>query len=233
MPVKKTSTAADELVNYVAKELRKLADARKAKEMAAYMKTTMPFYGVQKPDRVPILREIKKTFKPTDLDTYTESVLALWNQPQREEKYFAINYAGFFKDFINIDSLPLYEQLIREGAWWDFVDAVSSDLVGAAYLKQRKQIKPIMNKWSGDKDLWIRRSALLCQLKHKSETDSEQLFKFCLQMGHEKEFFIQKGMGWALREYAKTDPRAVKRFLKDNRDGLSALTYREGSKHIQ
>lgn len=228
----KSKTTNSELSDYVAKELRALADAKKAVEMAAYMKTKMPFYGVQKPDRVPILREIKKQFKPADQRAYTDSVLSLWTQPHREEKYFAINYAASFPQFITLDSLPLFEQLIREGAWWDFVDAISSDLVGEAYHKQRKQIKPIMNDWSKDDDMWMRRASLLCHLRHKSDTDEQQLFAFCLRLGHEKEFFIQKGMGWALREYSKTSPAAVKKFLKENKDRLSALTYREGMKHL-
>lgn len=217
---------------HVSTALDRLRDPEKAVAMAAYMKTDMAFYGVQKPERTPILREIKKTFKPTCLDEYNEAVLALWGQVHREEKYFAINYAACFPQFVVNSSIPLYEKLIREGAWWDFVDAISAELVGVVYLNERKLVKPTINKWSNDKDKWIRRSSLICQLQHKEETDHEQLFSFCLNMSAEKEFFIQKAIGWALREYSKTNPKAVKNFLSQNKKVLSALSYREGAKHL-
>jgi 3-methyladenine DNA glycosylase AlkD len=220
-----------ELTAHVSSALEELRDERKAVEMAAYMKTDMPFYGVQKPDRVPIIREIKKAFRPASSDEYHEGVLALWQRPYREEKYFAINYASCFPEFIVRDSFPLYERLIREGAWWDLVDGVSGELVGPAYRKD-KSIRSIINKWSKDKDKWIRRTSLICQLGHKDETDHEQLFELCLKMAPEKEFFIQKAIGWALREYSKTDPRAVKSFLKKNKDLLAPLSYREGAKQL-
>lgn len=225
-------TIATELVAHVAAALHSVSDPSKAVEMAAYMRTEMPFYGVQKPDRVPIIREIKKKFKPSDSNEYSAAVLSLWARPHREEKYCAINYAACFPEFIVSDSMPLYERLIREGAWWDLVDGISGELVSEAYFKERKKIKPIINKWSRDKDKWIRRSTIICQLQHKEETDHEQLFDLCLKMAHEKEFFIQKAIGWALREYSKTDPSAVKKFLSTNKTLLAPLSYREGAKHL-
>ncbi len=222
----------DRLLAFVCGELKKAADHKKAIEMAAYMKTDMPFYGVQKPDRMPILREMKRSFKPASSKEYTEAVLALWNDSHRETKYCAINFAESFPDFVCADSIPLYERLIREGAWWDFVDAISANLVGEAYLKERRKMKALINKWSKDKDMWIRRASLLCHLHHKKDTDQEQLFSVCLKLAPEREFFIQKGMGWALREYSKSDPKAVKDFLKANKEVLSPLTYREAAKHI-
>jgi len=230
MPRKQKSKLGMELAAQVASALERLRDPGKAAEMAAYMKTDMPFYGVQKPDRIPILREIKKSFKPADKNEYADAVLALWGQPHREEKYLAINYAACFPQFIVSDSMPLYERLIRDGAWWDFVDGVSGELVGEAYLTERKLIKPIIDNWSNDPDKWIRRSALICQLHHKAETDYEQLFAFCLKMASEKEFFIQKAIGWALREYSKTDPKAVRRFLSRSKIVLSPLSYREAAR---
>lgn len=223
---------SENVVKHVRKELKRLANAQKAVEMAAYMKTKMPFYGVQKPDRVPILRHLKSHFRPADLNEYTDTVLALWNEPHREEKYFAINYADTFQEFVVLESIPLFERLIREGAWWDFVDPVSIDLVGHVYLNQRKKLRSKIEKWSRDDDMWIRRASLICHLHHKGETDEEQLFDLCLQLAHEKEFFIQKGMGWALREYSKTEPNAVRKFVEKNKSKLSKLTYREGLKHL-
>ena len=226
------ATKSQSAVHFVAHELNSLRDQKKAIEMAAYMKTTMPFYGVQKPDRVPIFRELKAEYRPDSSDEYLEIVSALWSQRYREEKYFAINYAEAFTKYIEFNSLLLYEQIIREGSWWDFVDPVATNLIGLIYKKQRKELKPIIEKWSHDSDFWIRRTSLLVHLKHKQETDVDQLFEFCLRMAPEKEFFIRKAIGWSLREYAKTDPKNVLAFLKKNKDALSTLSFREASKHL-
>lgn len=228
----KKSEFADELVAYVSGSLEALRDPEKSVEMAAYMRTNMPFYGVQKPDRIPILRQIKKDFKPFSFEEYRSAVLALWRQSHREEKYFAINYADSFPDFINPGAIALYEQMIREGQWWDFVDPIAIDLIGEVFLEERSAIKPIIIKWSKDKDFWIRRATLICQMHHKSATDEELLFQLCLKMAHEKEFFIQKAIGWALREYSKTNAKAVTQFLTTNKKLLAPLSYREGAKHL-
>ena len=232
MSSKRDSSSSSQLVEHVRNSLSLLRDSELAAGMAAYMKTEMPFYGVQKPLRVPILREIKKNFAPRDLSEYEACVLALWAQPHREEKYMAINYADSFQQFKVKDAIPLYERLIREGAWWDLVDPVSADLVGEAYLVERKSMKPLINKWSKDKDMWIRRCSLLAHLHHKDVTDEDQLFSLCLNLSSENEFFIRKAIGWALREYSKTAPKAVGKFLKSNRSQLSPLSNREGAKHL-
>jgi 3-methyladenine DNA glycosylase AlkD len=114
------------LVTHVQERLAALANAEKAAEMAAYMKTTMPFYGVQKPDREPIMKELKQNFAPASHAQYEAGVLALWRLKHREEKYIAINYAGLFRQFVTPASLPLYERMIRDGQWWDFTDAIAS-----------------------------------------------------------------------------------------------------------
>lgn len=223
---------AEEARQFCSQQLNALRNQSKAIEMAAYMKTTMPFYGVQKPDRVPIFRELKQRFKPSSQENYEAVILALWNSRYREEKYLALNYAEAFSKFITPASMPLYEQIIREGSWWDFVDPVASNLIGHVYLNNRKDLKPTIVKWSSDPDFWIRRTTLLVHNKHKEQTDADQLFALCLLMADEKEFFIRKAIGWSLREYAKTNPRAVSDFLLKNREVLSALSFREASKHL-
>src|SRR5205814_1691733 len=139
---------------------------------------------------------------PRNRNEYEANVLELWKQPYREEKYTALSYAGKFKAFVNIDSVPLYERLIREGAWWDFVDDIATHFVGEVLLRDRQRMKPIMDEWIRDDDMWIRRSALLAHNRHKRETDEEQLYDHILHCADEKEFFIRKAIGWALREYS-------------------------------
>ena len=198
--------------------------------MAAYMKTSMPFYGVPKPAREEIARALKQRFPITNRKDYERAVLGLWKLPHREEKYFAIDVARMWRDFIVPESMPLYRRLIQEGAWWDTVDEVAAHLVGAVLLANRKVIAPMMDRWIDDTDLWIRRTAIISQLKHKDKTDHVRLFRYSLAQAAEKEFFIRKAIGWALRQYAYSAPERVRDFITRNRARLSPLTYREASR---
>lgn len=226
------ASPAKELARFIQSRLRPLADAKKAAEMAAYAKTEMPFYGVQQPQRVPVFREMMRRFAPTSRREYEARVRALWRLPHREEKYAALEYARQAKPFVTSKSIRLYEKLIREGAWWDFVDTVAIHLVGHALLEERAAVRPIMDRWIEDDDLWIRRSALISQIGHKARTDARRLFGYCLKRAHETEFFIRKAIGWALRDYSYAEPVAVRDFLLAHRDRLSGLSFREGAKQL-
>jgi 3-methyladenine DNA glycosylase AlkD len=221
-----------ELAKFVRNALKQRADPSKVSAMAAYMKTKDPFYGVPTPNRVPVIAEMRHRFAPVDHRSYARNVMALWNLRHREERYLAIAYARQHPAFIAPASMPIYEQMVREGAWWDFVDEIAAHLAGAVLLNYRDETRALIEQWIDDDDLWIRRTALLSQLKHKSSTDAEQLFDHCLRRAHETEFFIRKAIGWALREYSKTDPRAVRSFLTRNQKRLSNLSFAEGSKHL-
>jgi 3-methyladenine DNA glycosylase AlkD len=200
--------------------------------MAAYMKTEMPFYGVKKPQRAEIVRSLRKRYEISDIDTYTRVIEALWVLPHREEKYIAIQLAQSYPQLITLVSMALYERLVREGAWWDLVDDVAIRLVGMVLLNNRDQVQASMDRWIGDRNLWIRRAAIISQIKHREMTDHGRLFSYCQQRSHETEFFIRKGIGWALREYSKTDPDRVSEYLARNSDTLSPLSYREGARRL-
>ena len=163
---------------------------------------------------------------------YEESTLALWNLPHREEKYAALYFAGAHDDYIRAKALPLFERLIREGAWWDLVDEIATHLSGRVLFKERKLAKPIIGKWIEDDDLWIRRAALLSQIGHKAETDTKQLFEHCLLLAHEKDFFIRKAIGWALRDYSWTNPELVRQFIDSQGQSLSPLSKKEAMKRL-
>lgn len=205
----------------------------KAPAMQAYMKSEMPFLGVPAPERKIIARALHDAYTPADARAYREAVLTLWGGRHREEKYLAIALARQWKRFVTPSSLELYEQMVREGAWWDFVDEIASHLVGGALAREPERVLCVMDAWIDDPDLWIRRTALLCQLRRKSHTDEARLFRYCVKRMHEPEFFIRKAIGWALREYAKVQPEAVARFLVLHRESLSGLSYREGAKHLK
>jgi len=220
------------LTEFVRSELMAAANPEKAGPMAAYMKTDMPFHGVQKAGRTPILRQLKKQFVPTDRPEYEQAVLALWQMSHREEKYLAIGYAQAFKEFVVVRSMPLYRQMIVEGAWWDFVDGIASWLVGGAMSVDRDECEPIVREWIGDHDMWLRRSSIICQLGRKTGTDTVLLNDACSANLADAEFFIRKAIGWALREYAKTDPDWVRAYVEVHREELSGLSYREATKHL-
>jgi 3-methyladenine DNA glycosylase AlkD len=217
----------------VSAALNAVSDPEKASLMQAYMRTDMPFYGVQKAGRTPILRDLVKRYQPQDAGEYRKLVVGLWNLEHREEKYIALGAARHFKAFVRPDQIDLYRKLIAEGAWWDLVDEVATQLIRSLVVEFPAEVWDVVDDWADDPDMWLRRTALICQVGAKERTDSERLFRFCAACAHEEEFFIRKAIGWALREYARTDPVAVAGFINTHLDQLSGLSYREGSKHIR
>ena len=220
------------IILFIQKQLRLLRNKQDAQEMAHYMKTTMPFYGVKAAERKHIAKQAIKQYPIQTQKEYVATSKALWKLPHREEKYIAIDIARAYPIYIDMKTLPLFEKMIRQGAWWDFVDDIAQHLIGIVLTKQPDMMWPIIECWNDDPNLWIRRSSILCQNKFKQKTDETRLFSLCLQRAHEKEFFIQKAIGWALREYAKTKPQKVRAFIAKHRDKLSKLSYKEAAKHL-
>jgi len=128
-------------------------------------------------------------------------------------------------------TLDTFQTMIRKKSWWDCVDQIGCNLVGSL-IKKFPLLVDQMDVWISDRDsFWIRRSALIFQLKYKHNTDKERLFRYIIATMHEDEFFIQKAIGWTLREYSKSNKKDVKKFLQQHKDKLSKLSYREGSKY--
>lgn len=217
---------------FVQDALAEAADPEKAAGMQAYMKTDMPFYGVQKPGRALILRRLVAEFAPADRNGYEDLVLTLWRLPHREEKYLAQGVAAAFPEHIVPESFPIYERFVVEGAWWDFVDEAATHLIRHLVLENGDVTWPIIDRWNDDGNMWRRRTSLICQVGAKARTDADRLFRFCLARAHEGEFFIRKAIGWALRDYANTDPEAVAAFVSRHRGLLSGLSFREATRHI-
>ena len=219
-------------VAYAQSALAARRDPDKAVAMQSYMKTEMPFYGVQKPGRELILRHLMRESAPADREEYEAIVTALWELPHREEKYLAQGVAAGFRQFIVPESLPLYRRFIVEGAWWDFVDETATHMIRELVIDHPEETWPVVDGWVDDDDMWLRRAAIICQVGAKERTDADRLWRYCASRAHEKEFFIRKAIGWALRDYARTDPGAVARFVDRHRDDLSGLSFREATKHI-
>lgn len=221
-----------EAVAFARSALASAADPAKAGPMAAYLKTSQPFYGVQKPGRTPILRELVRRFPPADPREYEETVRALWGLPHREEQYLALGYARSFPEHVRARSVPLYRDLIVEGAWWDLVDEVAPRLVGGALEVDRSEVTPVVRSWIADRDRWLRRSSIISQLHHRERTDTRLLADACRSNFHDPDFFIRKAIGWALRQYARTEPEWVRSFVGEHRSEMAPLSVREATKHL-
>ena len=199
--------------------------------MRAYMKSAMPYRGVPSP----MLREACRVVFPVhsleSFDDWRDTVLALWCDARfREERYAALLLTGErrYRDYQTLDALPLYEELIVTGAWWDYVDPIASARIGALLKRYPARMQKTMRAWSRSTDMWKRRTAILCQLKFKADTDLALLYD-CIEPNlGDKEFFIRKAIGWALRQYAWIDPREVRRYVARNRTRLSALSIARG-----
>ena len=220
------------VTNYIISQLAENANPNDAVLMQRYLKTSMPFYGVKSPIQNEIVNNVTKAFSITNQDEYNSMITKIWKLSRREEKYISIKLARKLKQYITLDALQIYEKMIREGQWWDFIDPIATGLIGPLLMKNRIEMNIILDKWITDDNLWIRRSAILSHLKHKENSDDKKLFQYCLKCAHEKEFFIQKAIGWALREYSKTEPDLVSKFIEENKDILSNLSKREGMKHL-
>jgi 3-methyladenine DNA glycosylase AlkD len=227
--------AAISLLLDLRQEFRCVADPSRAPEMQRYMKSAMPYHGV----RVPAVRKIcKKLFAEVNFASHEDwhkKVLQLWRRAQyREERYAAIALTGVKRaaPFQIPRELPLYEEMIVTGAWWDFVDEIASRRIGPILRAYPSVMRKKMLAWSNSDNLWKRRASILCQLSFKQDTDLDLLF-VCIEPSLDsKEFFLQKAIGWALRQYAWTNPDEVRRYVQTHKEQLSSLSRREALKNI-
>lgn len=209
------------------------SDSERAKGQQAYMKSTMPYWGITLPEIRKISNRIFKNYVPKNNDEYRDTVIFLFkNAKRREEWYAGMHYAKKFKLFIIPENIDLYLEIIRLTQWWDIVDDCAVHLVGAS-LKQSGNLEKYLKTWIVDDNKWVRRTALLTQLKYKEQTDADLLAQLILMVVDQKEFFIRKAIGWALRDYSYTDPEWIKLFIKKHADKLSGLSVREGLKAIK
>jgi len=225
-----------ELIAAIRAGLAAAGDPARAPAMQAYMKSAMPYYGVLAPGQRELFRAVFATHPLSDRDTWLATVRTLWDQAtHREERYAAIALSGAkaYARWQAPDLVPgLYQDLIVTGAWWDYVDDLAIHRVGPLLRAAPGTITPVMRDWSAGTDLWLRRSAIICQIGSKAGTDLELLTLAIDRATGERGFFLRKAIGWALREYAKTDPDWVRAFVADRADRLSPLSRREALKHL-
>jgi 3-methyladenine DNA glycosylase AlkD len=223
------------LVKEVRAALKEAADPVKAPQMQAYMKSLMPYRGVSAPVQRAMWRKIFAHYPLMAKQQWRDVALELWRKAgYREERYAAIAFTDLkmYLPYRTMDAVPMVEEMIVTGAWWDFVDVIAGHHLGDVLREAPRRMKPLMRRWSTDEHLWKRRASILCQLGFKRDTDLDLLYE-CIEPNlGDKDFFIRKAIGWALRQYAWTDPVEVKSYVKSHRDRLSPLSMREAMKNI-
>jgi len=227
-------TASTEFLTAARDGLADLADPRKAPDMQRYMKSEMPFRGVPSPERRTLGKRLFDAHPLSDVDEWRTTVLSLWRDAEyREERYVAIDLSGHrrYAGWQTPDLLPMYEEMIVSGAWWDFVDELANRRVGPLLRAHRAALSPVLRRWATDADLWRRRTSIICQLGFKEDTDTDLLTYAIEANVGDRDFFIRKGIGWALRQFARTEPSWVRAFV-DAHPALSPLSRKEATKHL-
>jgi 3-methyladenine DNA glycosylase AlkD len=211
--------------------LEAVADPDRAESMARYMKDHFPFLGVVAPDRRAAQRSSLDRLAGLDGDGLLAVADACWQEPERELHYVAADALRRFNRVLGPGHLGRVRALVTTNSWWDTVDLLAVRVVGPLVARNRELVAE-MDRWIDDPDRWVARTALLHQLLAKSDTDADRLFNHARRRAGDEDFFIRKAIGWALRQYARTDPDAVRAFVEAERDRLSPLSKREALKRL-
>lgn len=218
-------------INQLEIAFQKHSNAENALPMAKYMKNKFSFYGIKTTERRLVFKEIWKENKQEVSKNSRAIALALYAKKQRELHYCAIEILiKELKGNYQKDDIEFIEKLIITNSWWDSVDTIAKYILGQYLIEFPDCIETTVEKFSNSNNMWLNRSAILFQLDYKKETDFELLKAICIQHQSSTEFFIQKAIGWALREYAKTNSEAVKNFVMVN--NLKPLSRKEALKNL-
>ena len=224
------------LIREIRQALADNANPEKAVGMRAYMKSEMPYRGVQTPVRRKLFRAIFKSHPIAEQSDWRDAVLELWRDAEyREERYAALELAGArqYAGFRTFSTLPMFEEMVVTGAWWDFVDEIATHRLRELLERYPKGMSRRMRSWSRGPDMWKRRSSIICQINRKAETDLDLLFE-CIEpnLSH-GDFFVRKAIGWSLRDLAWTDLQTVEAYVHQHYDQLSPLSRREALKNAE
>lgn len=207
------------------------ADPVQAGPMKKYMRDQFEYLGIKTPQNGALQKEFYKEHGLPELAELDPMLRDLWALPQREFQYVGMGLLGKFEKQLPADFIKTVEYLIVTKSWWDTVDAIAGHTVGTHFKRFPGVQEKYLKKWRKSKNLWLRRTTILFQLGYKKETDFELLSAIIRENLGSNEFFINKAIGWALRQYAYTDPKAVKNFVKSTQ--LQPLSRREAMKHLE
>ena len=223
------------LVTAVRAALSAAGDPARAVGQQAYMKSVLPYRGVRRPEVRRLCRPMFDAHPLPDRGGWESAVRTLWDGAGfREERYAATDLTGHrrYRAYQDVAALPLYEHMIVTGAWWDHVDEIASDRVGPLLRATPQQVGPLLRTWSVDGDVWRRRTAILAQLGSGAETDVGLLGDCIVANLDHPDFFVRKAIGWALRQYARTDPGWVRAFVAAHGERMSGLSRREATRRL-
>jgi|SRR5688572_21035122 len=210
------------------KVLHQHRNAENANAMKQYMRNQFDFFGIKMEARRLICKNYVATHGIPEGKELEDVVRELWTLPERDFQYFAVELLIKVRKQWNEKDIIFFEHLLVHKSWWDTVDFLANQVVGPWFLKFPEHIKPVTGQWNKSENIWLQRSSILFQLKYKKETDLKLLYKYINNLADSDEFFVQKAIGWILREYSKTDPREVRNFLSKNQ--LKPLSMREARK---
>jgi 3-methyladenine DNA glycosylase AlkD len=207
--------------------LTPLADPARAPAMRAYMRDQFDYLGIPTPQRRFAAKPMLREFKGDAPEILLQCASELWEQPLREYQYIAIDLLAMHWKQLDVTHLSALFSLVQRKSWWDTVDGLAG-IVSDVLRHRHDGMDDALNH----NNFWMRRIALLHQLGWRDKTDADRLYAYCLALAHEKEFFIQKAIGWALRDYARHAPDEVRDFTQRHQARLSALSFREANKHL-
>ncbi len=212
------------------KSYKQNINIEKAAGMKKYMRNQFDFIGISSPMRKELFKSFINEYGYPENDNIINIIKVLWELNYRDYQYSAIGLITKRIKTLDTDFIPVTQYMITNRSWWDTVDAIASNIAGPLLLKDKKFMRSINKKWINSDNMWLRRTALIFQLNYKEETNEKMLYSNIKKCAKEKEFFIRKAIGWALRQHARKNPESVRDFV--NNIELSTLSTREALKRI-
>ena len=206
------------------------AHPEKALGMAKYMKNLFPFVGISSPERKNMVVELRKDFKPKNAQELKNWVSLLWEMPAREFQYVGMDYLQKDVNLLEIEDIAYFEFLITTKSWLDSIDLISGNYLGKFLIKYPEIFEETVVRFSKSENMWLNRAAIICQLSYRERTNTDLLERAIVPHLESKEFFHQKAIGWALRQYGKTNPQWVKDFAASHT--LKPLSRREALRRL-
>ena len=229
------------LVESVLSGLSAAADPVRAAKQQQYMKSSLPYYGVSVPEVRRTAKTALREFPIQSRAQFEATISHLWDNVTHREQWYAalaIGAAPANRGYRDEESLPLFRHLIESGAWWDVVDDAATHLVGPLVIAANEtaindgHVKQLMREWATEHSLWLRRTAIICQVGGKTNVDTALLSDAIAANLSSKEFFLRKAIGWALRDLSRSDPQWVRSYVATHGNELSGLSIREATRHL-
>ena len=212
------------------KTLKPLTNSDNAVHMKSYMRNQFEFYGIQSGPRRAAMRPMFARNQLPSIEELPVVIAELWSLPEREYQMVAGDLLKKLQTRLPLSYASHIEQCITTKSWWDTVDLLATNVTGAMNLNYPEEFQEYLTRWSQSENIWLRRTTILYQLKYKDKTNFEYLSELIKLNQDDKEFFIQKAIGWALREYSKTEPTLVTKFVEEQE--LQGLARREALKWL-